>query len=284
MPLHSESAPGYGNYDHEAELHACRIPERSAYFGRVAAAAALSAFAGCVRSSSRDMGNGVPAQPLCRSLAKAPVVCVWRGLSLGLMLAGVIGWLLEQGDILTPLLLLALVHNMTPLSMAWDLARDDVSARPLAWLVSGLFVLPAAIIVWGEGMQAWATAAFVDYAPLLDSQLPTQWGGMRRQAILSAIVLSQCLHYYCVIRLLPNAESQRIGRKVLSPTVKIGTLLASMLLIGYYVIDYSAARMLYAVAAGAHAWLEWPVLLMALLACTDKQPLSTFKHRSVDET
>jgi len=214
----------------------------------------------------------------------APMRCGWRVRSLGLMLAGVIVWLLEQGDILTPLLLLALVHNMTPLAMAWDLARDDVSARPLAWLVSGLFVLPAAIIVWGEGMQAWATAAFVDYAPLLDSQLPTQWGGMRRQAILSAIVLSQCLHYYCVIRLLPNAESQRIGRKVLSPTVKIGTLLASMLLIGYYVIDYSAARKLYAVAAGAHAWLEWPVLLMALLACTDKQPLSTFKHRSVDET
>lgn len=43
------------------------------------------------------------------------------------------------------------------------------------------------------------------------------------------------------------------------------SLLAAVVLAAFFVVDYPAARGVYAVAAGMHAWLEWPVLLMAWL-------------------
>ena len=50
-----------------------------------------------------------------------------------------------------------------------------------------------------------------------------------------------------------------------------------------FVVDHAEARRLYAVAAGLHAWLEWPVLAMALLGAarvtpTNAQSGSTVRH------
>mgnify|MGYP006274696433 CR=1 FL=1 len=84
-------------------------------------------------------------------------------------------------------------------------------------------------------------------------------------ALLSAVALAQVLHYYCVIRLLPAAEARRSGRAMLSPGACAAALAATAALAAYFWADPAAARGLYAVAAGAHAWLEWPVLLMAWL-------------------
>lgn len=197
-------------------------------------------------------------------LALGPKGAGRRVRAAGLLMAGIVLWLLEQGDILTALLLLAMAHNFTPLAMVWDMARDHPSVRPLAWTISGLFVLPLLVVVSG-----WAGAVIptitAGYVPLLDGQLPQEWGGSYRQALLSAIVLAQCLHYYCVIYLLPRAQSQRLAKPVMSSAVRIGALIAAALLFGYFISDYSAARKLYAVVAGVHAWLEWPVLLMIFL-------------------
>ncbi len=65
--------------------------------------------------------------------ALSPKGAGWRVRAAGLFLAGIVWWLLEQGDILTALLLLAMAHNLTPLALAWDVARDYSPARPLAW-------------------------------------------------------------------------------------------------------------------------------------------------------
>ncbi len=200
-------------------------------------------------------------------VAAAPFRAGWRVRSAGIIFAGVIFYLLERGDILTALLVLALAHNFTPLALAWDMARDHAPAKPLAWTISALFLLPVLVAVSGA-MWSVLPGALASYSPLLDGQLPPQWGGQNRQALLSAIVLAQCLHYYCVIYLLPRAEHQRVGKNVLSATVRIATVPIVLLLLTYYALDYSAARKLYAVAAGIHAWLEWPVLLMAWLACS----------------
>jgi len=187
-------------------------------------------------------------------LARAAVLCV----------ACTLMWLLEHGHTLTVLLLLAMAHNFTPLAMAWDMAREDPQFRSLAWKISALFMLP--VVVAGSG---WAGAAVpppvLVYTPLLDGQLPTEWDGTHRQALLSAIVLAQCLHYYSVIYLLPRAEIERTGKTVLSTSMQMGALIVVALMLVYYIVDYGAARKLYAVAAGMHAWLEWPVLLMAFI-------------------
>lgn len=198
-------------------------------------------------------------------VALSPKGAGWRVRAAGLFLAGIVWWLLEQGDILTALLFLAMAHNLTPLALAWDMARDHSPARQLAWAISGLFVLPLLVLASG-----WAGAVIPSvaegYAPLLDGQVPREWGGPYRQALLSAIVLAQCLHYYCVIHLLPKAEVQRTAKPVMSSVMRICALVTVVLMLGYYINDYSDARKLYAVAAGIHAWLEWPVLLMAFLS------------------
>ncbi len=145
-------------------------------------------------------------------------------------------------------------------------------------MISGLFVLP--LLVVGSG---WTGGAMLPFGAaslrLLEGQLLYGWGGDYRQALLSAIVLAQCLHYYCVIYLLPRAEVQRVGKAVMSSQMQLGALAAASLMLAYYVSDYGAARKLYAVAAGAHAWLEWPVLRMALLSMSGQTPHSFIKAK-----
>lgn len=179
-------------------------------------------------------------------------------MALGVFLA------LRHGDLLVVLACLAIAHNFTPVALAWDMAREDGNARPFAMLVGALFVLPLAVacLPWSLVLPIEMRAA---QAALLEAQLPPGWGGAQRGPILCAIVLAQCLHYYCVIRLLPEAQRLRTGRPIASRGARLAAIGASMALLAYFLVDHAEARRLYAVAAGLHAWLEWPVLAMALL-------------------
>jgi hypothetical protein len=182
--------------------------------------------------------------------------------------------LLQQGEILLSLLLLSIAHNFTPVVLAWDQARGDARARPLAWTVTGLFLLPLVLVLLGASAIApsgdWLPAQVPDLwaaqQPLLDGQLPQGWSTPSRAALLSALVLSQCLHYFCVIRLLPQAQAHLSGQEVLSAKGRAACAAAVVVLLGYYLVDLQGARKLYAVASGMHAWLEWPLLLMAWTA------------------
>ncbi len=206
-------------------------------------------------------------------VAFAPMRVGWVVRSVGLLLVSVIVYLLGQGSILLALLVLSIVHNFTPLAMVWDLSRNDPIFQPLAWIMSGLFVLPLFLIM--SSTSDVPISLFNSYNPLLDTQLPSAWGGTYRNGILSAIVLSQCLHYYSVIYLLPTAENVRVETPVITKTIRIVTVSLVVLILGYYMSDYASARKLYAIASGAHAWLEWPVLLMAFLAI-NKQDSEVF--------
>ncbi len=183
------------------------------------------------------------------------------GLTAAACMVGVLAW----GDLLVALLLLSVAHNLTPIAMAWDMARVDTGCRRLAWTVSALFALPVVVacLPW-----SWSPALVLTGIPsgLLDGQLPHGWGGERRGALLAGIVLAQCLHYYCVIRLLPQAEAARGGGAVLAGRLRAVAVAASAALLVAFAANYGDARRLYAIAAGVHAWLEWPVLLMAFLS------------------
>jgi hypothetical protein len=198
----------------------------------------------------------------------APRGTPWRTRLAGAILAGATWYLLEQGEVISVLLILALLHNFTPLALAWDLARDHPPARPLAWGITMLFAIPLLLPVAGL-MTDWplhAVAFLSEQSEVLDRQLPASWSTGLRPALLSSMVLAQCLHYYCVIVLLPQAEHRRTQRQPLGSWPRYLAWGAALLLTFYFAIDYSSARGLYAVAAGAHAWLEWPVLIMALTA------------------
>lgn len=202
-------------------------------------------------------------------LVFAPMRAGWLVRVAGLALAAVVMWLLQRGDVVAALLFLAIGHNFTPLVMAWDMARNYRPAYGLACAITGLLLLPVLVAASGwEGGKMPAT--FASHAWALDGQLPATPGAAQRQALLSAFVLAQCLHYYCVIVLLPQAEAQRTGMTTIPLPVRRIVLLALLALLAYYLYDFNGARQLYAVAAGAHAWLEWPVLLMALLGISGK--------------
>lgn len=213
------------------------------------------------------------------ALLGALVAAAPRGTGLAARCAGAAGALglvalLLRGDVAAALLWIALLHNFTPMLLAWDLAREDRRQRPLARRITVMFALPLVIAVLplpdiagiAAGAVVGGTTAGADGATggVLAAQLP--FGAT--PALLSAVALAQVLHYYCVIRLLPAAEARRSGRAMLSPQALTAALVATFALAGYFWSDPPAARALYAVAAGAHAWLEWPVLLMAWLGAS----------------
>lgn len=198
-------------------------------------------------------------------VALAPRGMGWPARLAGTAFALVLLGLLQHGEVVPALLLLSIAHNFTPLALSWELARDDASARPLAWRVTALFALPlfVAALPATATAAAWLPTGLSAPAGLLEGQLLPGWGAAHRPSWLSALVVAQCLHYYCVIRLLPQAQGARSGRPVLPAAARAACLLAAAGLAAYWLVDWAGARKLYAVAAGVHAWLEWPVLLMA---------------------
>lgn len=198
-------------------------------------------------------------------LAVSPRGLGW-GPRLGALVVGLaIMAALDAGHVAGTLLCLALAHNFTPVGLAWDMARQDPGYRQLAWGASGLFMLPLAMVAVGAAGY-WPT-------PLTNvgtEGLSTPWSktlaGPLQQAILSAMVVAQCLHYHFVIRVLPASERQRTGQHPLPLRVRQWAIVVSATLAAYFIHDYPVARRLYAVAAGLHAWIEWPILLMTLLA------------------
>lgn len=193
-----------------------------------------------------------------------------RGLSwhprLGALVAGLaIMAALEAGYVAGTLLLLSLAHNFTPVGLAWDMARQDPAYRPLAWRASGLFVLPLVMVAVGAAGY-WPAPWALNGTEGLSPPWPNALEGPMQQAILSAMVMAQCLHYDWVIRVLPATEHQRTGQRALPPRIRQVAIGATAALAAYFAYDYAGARKLYAVAAGLHAWIEWPILLMTLLA------------------
>lgn len=155
------------------------------------------------------------------------------------------------------LALLAIAHNFTPIGLV------PADARLGSWqarrVLLALFALPLALfallLAWGAGST-----------PSIASR-PSELGWVQQvsprvaAAVLPALVWAQCLHYLAVIYLVPRS----IGTAWQGVPWRSLALLASALLFAYFVVDFTAARGLYAVAAGMHAWLEWPLILLVLV-------------------
>lgn len=198
-------------------------------------------------------------------LAVSPRVLGW-GPRLGALAAGLaIMAALDAGHVAGTLLFLALAHNFTPVGLAWDIARQDPACRQLAWGASGLFVLPLPMVAVGAAGY-WPTPLTIDGTEGLSNAFSDAASGSLQHAIFSAMVVAQCLHYYFVIKVLPATERLRTGQHPLPRRVRLWAIVVSAGLAAYFAHDYGAARQLYAVAAGLHAWIEWPILLMTLLA------------------
>jgi hypothetical protein len=174
------------------------------------------------------------------------------------------------------LLLLAVLHNLTPVGFVLERAPPHARSRALA-LCALLFVaVPLALVLWGPRAPL-IDATLGSLGPLehnLGAFLPpalraSEWA----VPCFSAAVYLQCLHYVAVLHVLPRFD----GPETWSPreavlrwprplALALVTALASAPLLVAFALSFADARGAYGVAAAVHAWLEVPLLLIALSA------------------
>lgn len=186
----------------------------------------------------------------------------------------ILGWMLEP---LTALVLLAVLHNLTPIGFLAERPHGRHRQRVLrvCALVGGaLPVLIASgwlhqavappglaceeLTFWPVGPLAAHLGVFVP-APVLD----TAWA----QPAFAAAVYLQCVHYFTVLYVLPRlAPATRQGTPgsswSLSRTfVRRVVLIVGVLMLLGFVRAFAEVRAIYGLVAAVHAWIEIPLLL-----------------------
>jgi len=201
-----------------------------------------------------------------------------RSLALLLMAGLGVCLVLRSLELLIALLmLLSVAHNLTPLALLrWRVPAS--SSMHVHWRV--LFCLPVLLLLLG------GLGVSQSLVPLGDT-LPGEAAWLVRQGVadhwlhgaMSALVMLQCLHYLAVLRWLPRTLPKSLPSRLpvvtdkqhnasdASPLAWSGTalwraaVLSSVIMTLCFAVDFQESRLLYAVAAGVHAWLEWPLLL-----------------------
>ncbi len=197
------------------------------------------------------------------------------------LLGAVLGVAFALGAAFAPIatfLIWAWLHNLTPMGFVAEITQGDERRRWLLALAVPFFVLPA--LVATGAVQALASVVFANGGwqtmsmfgagdrPLL-SFLPA---GSSDLNLFSAAVVAQSMHYVAVIVLLPRLLAAKQGAAVRAslvpwPSWRVfagGVAVIAAIAFGIYAVSYTDARAAYGVAAAIHAWVELPILLLAL--------------------
>jgi hypothetical protein len=188
----------------------------------------------------------------------------------------VVGVVLVSGAVMTPyhlLLVLALLHNLTPLGFVAEALEGSARRWMLGLLTIPFIVLPL-LIATGLPSSALDAAGLTNpelrvfaSGPLalnLGAYIPREFAdaGWARHAF-SAAVFAQLAHYAAVILLLPRlarGTARGAARRRVAPVA----IAACAVLTLVFALDYDLAWRLYSLAALVHAWVEIPILLLAL--------------------
>lgn len=182
-------------------------------------------------------------------------------------------------DPMITILVLACLHNWTPLGFLAE-GLPTAERRRGRWLVGVAFVgVPVLIATGLPGHllgSAWQELTVLPTGSLasnLGAYLPaavhhTDWA----ISAFSAFVFAQCMHYAAVIGVLPRiapggdgaAAAVGLSRIPSRPWIVAVVVLSAVGFIGY-TADFRVARSWYAIIAAVHAWVEVPVLLLALV-------------------
>ncbi len=206
------------------------------------------------------------------------VVLLWVAAGLVYHYGGVRAWLValfavllgaallvavQTENLVIVLTLLAIAHNFTPLFLV--LGQQQFGTLPSRRVLPLLFSLPLWVmaIVWLMGVpDPVATGLWMPG----EAYWLQQFWAEGFNAALSGLILAQCLHYYTVLRLLPTTLEQGMPWPWW-----LGAGSLSVLLAGYFWMDFTSARSLYSVAAGMHAWLEFPLICLLLSGAVVQQ-------------
>ncbi|MCX7360558.1 MAG: hypothetical protein NTV97_01505 [Alphaproteobacteria bacterium] len=195
--------------------------------------------------------------------------------------AAALALVLVAGAVMAPLLtllILAVTHNLTPLGFLAERLRGRERRRALVLGCIGFIAIP---LVVASGLPfallsnlGWIApqAAVFPSAGSLESNLGAyvpRWALDEGWALhaFSACVFAQCMHYVAVIGVLPALIPAGSAPILPWPTTRrfvvMLIVLAGAMALGFS-FDYEVARHVYALAALLHAWLELPLLLLAL--------------------
>jgi hypothetical protein len=195
-------------------------------------------------------------------------------------LGAAIGTAFALGAIFAPIptfLIWAWIHNLTPLGFVAEITEGEERRRWLVMLAVPFFVLPALV----------ATGVFHDIANALFRVAELQWTSMFGAGdkpllsflprdswdlnLFSAAVVAQSMHYVAVIVLLPQLLRAKQGKATRTivpwpswPVFAAAITVIAAIAFGIYAVSYTDARAAYGVAAAIHAWIELPILLLAL--------------------
>jgi hypothetical protein len=196
------------------------------------------------------------------------------------LLGAAIGLLFAGGAIYAPIptfLAWAWLHNLTPMGFVAEITEGEERRRWLLALSIPFFVLPALV----------ATGVFHDLANALLNVAHLQWTSMFGAGdkplmsflppdswdlnLFSAAVVAQAMHYVAVIVLLPQLLRAKQGAAPKTivpwpswPLFALGVAAIAAIAFGVYAVSYTDARAAYGVAAAIHAWIELPILLLAV--------------------
>lgn len=179
---------------------------------------------------------------------------------------------------LTTFVLLAVLHNVTPVGFVAERLRGPRRRRALLVCLLVFGALPLLILL---GAPEALFASDPDRAPFrlegLRSQLgafvPPDWQEAAwATRWFSAVAFLQCLHYLYVLVLLPALDGESAWRGATGDTLirwpsprAFAMVLAAVGFVS--LLAFSAAfgetRSWYGLAAAVHAWIEVPVLLAA---------------------
>lgn len=185
--------------------------------------------------------------------------------------------------VLAPLeafVLLAVAHNLTPLGLVAEALRGPARRRMLAALSLPFLIVPVVIatgLPYAFLAMAGATEpeATIFAAGPLDLNLIAYVPRSLHDSpwavhLFSAAVFAQCMHYAVVIGLLPRLiASEDARRETVLPwpaTRRFWGIVAvsGAALVVAFATDFGTSRQLYGLLALVHAWIEVPMLLLAL--------------------
>jgi len=226
--------------------------------------------------------HGVPAElggvaALALACARGPV----RQKALALLIAGALGVATALSPFTTAITL-SILHNATPLGFFWQIAPRRARPRVMMLATFALIGLPLLVATgWPREALALLVGTIPAFDPLhagplaahLYVYVPPQFVATHAAIdLFTASVVAQGAHYASVIVVLPlllRRFDPRARGLILWPRgLSFAALCGAAVVLGLArsFEGFAEARALYGIFASIHAWIEIPVLIVALSA------------------
>jgi hypothetical protein len=194
----------------------------------------------------------------------------------------------------------SIFHNFTPLGFLWQILPPGRRAWPMSAAGLGFLGLPLLVatglprdVLGAMGLLAAGDPLGAgSLASHLYVYVPRAWlGGGHAIDLFSASVVAQAAHYFSVIVVLPVL----LGRtdpnaRGIVPWPRGAWFFVLLAVLGAaafarFALGFSEARALYGIAASVHAWVEIPLLILALTAFSQvKLPINPAANDAVFAT